>query len=189
LPLTVVSFNFPARLFVAMNDLLNWQFPAVADVDMILAEASPATAGVASLCPPSLSFGKLLGSGGGSGKLVALVAVNRDDTCLGFIGNGKTKICLGSKDCGTKSHERDRFSFPESVQDLVFIDMGGVNPAAWAAPYVELSWFGGTWERYRFETRNGRRFWRPWLQDSHSRSKRWTEWPKSRERRPPVYAL
>jgi hypothetical protein len=73
---------------------------------------------------------------------------------LGFIGTARSKVCLGPKHCNIKSHDRDRFAFPEGSQELVFIDTGGSNPAAWSAPYVELSWFGSTWGRYQTETRN-----------------------------------
>jgi hypothetical protein len=137
------------------DDLLLWNVPPVADVDMAPAEDSPSAVGVASFRPSASSSGKsMLGTGGGSGKLVNLVVVNRNSSCLGYIGNSRSKICLGPKDCGTKAHERDQYVFPEEVQDLVFIDAGGSNPAAWAAPSVELSWFGATWDRYRNEVRH-----------------------------------
>jgi hypothetical protein len=136
------------------DELLRWSVPPVSDVDMTPAEDSPSVAGVASLRPSAALFGKSLGTGGGSGKLVHLVVVNGDSTCLGFIGNSRSKICLGPKHCVIKSHDRNLFVFPEGSQELVFIDTGGSNPAAWAAPCVELSWFGSTWGRYQDETRN-----------------------------------
>jgi hypothetical protein len=116
-------------LFTMADDFLRWDLPSVPDVDMTASDDSPLSAAVASLRPAAL--GKLFGTGGGSGKLVNLVSVNQDSTCLGFIGTSKAKICLGPKDCDTKSHERKSFSFPEGVQELVFIDTGGVTQAAW----------------------------------------------------------
>jgi hypothetical protein len=134
------------------DKLLNWALPPGPDVDMTVSDNSPSSAAVASLRPTLL--GKFVGTGGGGGKLVNLVSVHRDTFCLGFIGTTKAKICLGPRDCDTKSHERERFSFPEDVQDLVFIDTGGSARAAWSSPSVELGWFGTTWDRYKDETRN-----------------------------------
>ena len=121
-------------------DPFAWTLPPVADVDMAAADASPAEAVAASIRLASSSIGKSLGTGGG-GKLVQLVVVGRDTRCLGFIGSGKSKICLGPRTCDTKSHEKDRFSFPEGVTDLVFINVGSpTQAAAWATPFVEFSW-------------------------------------------------
>jgi hypothetical protein len=111
-----------------MDELLNWNVPVVTDVDMPSAEDSPSVSEGASRRPAALSLGKLLGTGRGSGKLVKLVVVNRVVSCLGYIGNGKTKICLGPKSCKIKSHNREKFTFPDRVQDLVFIEAGGMNP-------------------------------------------------------------
>jgi hypothetical protein len=133
------------------DDFLRWDIPSGPDVDMTGFDDSPSLDAVASL--RSSALGKLGGTGGGGGKLVKLVAVNRDTTCLGYIGTTKTKICLGSKECDTKSHDKERFSFPEGILDLVFIETGGTTRAAWATPSVELGWFGTTWDRYREETR------------------------------------
>jgi hypothetical protein len=135
------------------DDLLSWSVPPVPDVDMPPVATSPSAAGVASLRPPASLVGKL-GTGGGSGKLVHLVVAHRSSTCLGYIGNTRSKICLGPKDCDIKSHDRERFIFPDGIQDLVFIGTGGSSPAAWAAPFVELGWFGSTWYRYELELRN-----------------------------------
>jgi hypothetical protein len=133
------------------DDFLRWDIPSGPDVDMTGFDDSPSLDAVASL--RSSALGKLVGTGGGSGKLVKLVAVNWDTTCLGYIGTTKSKICLGSKECDTKSHDKERFPFPEGIQELVFIDTGGTTRAAWATPSVELGWFGTTWDRYREETR------------------------------------
>lgn len=83
-----------------------------------------------------------------------LVAVNQEAMCLDYIGNTRSKVCLATKGCDKRSHERDRFVFPDGVNDLVFIQTGANNPTAWASPFVELSWFGSTWDRYRSETRS-----------------------------------
>lgn len=134
--------------------LLDWNVPARPEVDMTPAADSPSVSGVASLRGSASSIGKLAGSGGGSGKLVYLILVNRECSCLGFIGSNRSKICLAPKGCEIKSHDRERFIFPDGVVELVFIDTGGNGPSAWAMPWAELSWFGSTWERYRVETRN-----------------------------------
>jgi hypothetical protein len=93
----------------------------------------------------------------GVGKLVSLVLVRKSDAassfvCTGYIGSGKAKLCL-APDCGIRSHQGEKFDFPEGVDELLFIETGNIG-AAWASPFLEPSAFGRSWERYRDERRS-----------------------------------
>jgi hypothetical protein len=112
---------------------------------------SPGSASAAPFPPPAASLSKSVGSGGGSGKLVKLVCVENSGVCLGYIGEGRSKICVAS-DCETSKHRHDKFTFPEGINELIFIGTGGFQ-AAWVEPAVDPSKFGPTWDRYREEVR------------------------------------
>ena len=122
-----------------MLSLANWNVPEVVDVDLTPSDNSPLPVGVVSLWSLASFLGKSIGTGGGSGKLARLLLANQDTMCLGYIGTGKAKVCLGPKDCVTRSHERERFIFPDGVHEMVFIDAEGTNPAGWASPAVNLN--------------------------------------------------
>ena len=128
-----------------MSRLIDWDPPDVAGDELSSSGDSPSSDDVA-------PFGKSPGTGGG-GKLVRLLAVNPDVYCLGFIGTSKSKICLGPTDCVTKSHEREKFQFPDAVSEMVVIEVSGTSAAAYAQPAIDLSSLGSSWEELRSETR------------------------------------
>jgi hypothetical protein len=119
--------------------------------DAAAAASSPGAAAVLSPPPPVAPSSKSFGSGGGNGKLVKLVCVRREGVCLGYIGEGRVKMCVAT-DCDKTKHRYDKYSFPEETSELIFIGSGGLQ-SAWVEPSVDLAKFGPTWERYRDEVR------------------------------------